>query len=103
MTVRAVLRGIVGVAVLKFISVIFNGYVLNLLWGWFVVPVFGLPHLSIVPAIGIAIVISYLTHQLPNIKEEKMELREKIARNTAIAIREPLLALFFGWIVHFFI
>ena len=65
--------GIVCVALAMAIGSIFNGYALSVLWGWFVVPVFGLPQISIVPAIGIAIVVSYLTYQMHDCKKEENE------------------------------
>lgn len=37
-------------------SVVWRGYVMAVLWGWFMVPPFGLPSLSIPFAIGISIV-----------------------------------------------
>ena len=103
MTALAILGGIVGVAVLMVASSIFNGYALSVLWGWFVVPTFGVPVLGIVPAIGIAMVVSYLTHQIDtHKKEEKRSFGKTIAHSTVFAILKPSLALFFGWVVHLF-
>ncbi|TSC73972.1 MAG: hypothetical protein G01um101444_416 [Parcubacteria group bacterium Gr01-1014_44] len=103
MTALAILGGIVGVAVLMVASSIFNGYALSVLWGWFVVPTFGAPALGIVPAIGIATVVAYLTHQIDtNKKEEKRSFGETIAYSTAITFLKPSFALLFGWVVHLF-
>jgi hypothetical protein len=41
-----------------------SGWVLVYLWGWFVVPGFHRPALRISEAIGLAIVVSYLTYQI---------------------------------------
>ena len=43
-------------------SLILNGLVLKKLWGWFVVANFGLKPLSIPSAIGIALIVSFLTY-----------------------------------------
>lgn len=105
MSALTVFGGVIGVATLMVISSIFNGYALSVLWGWFVVPVFHLPELSIVPAIGIAMVVSYLTYQENNCEKEKEErgsFGEVIMLGTMAAIIKPLFALFFGWIVHLF-
>jgi len=102
MTALAVLGGIVGVGFLMVFSSIFNGYALSVLWGWFVVPTLGAPALHIVPAIGVAMVVSYLTYQTHNCQKEKKSFGETIAEGTAMAILKPSFALFFGWIVHLF-
>ena len=37
---------------------IWRGYVLSVLWAWFIVPLFGLPALSIPLAIGLMVIVS---------------------------------------------
>ncbi|MBI2466133.1 MAG: hypothetical protein HYV66_02820 [Candidatus Sungbacteria bacterium] len=102
MIALAVLGGIVGVGLLMVLTSIFNGYALNVLWEWFIVPTFGAPNLGIVPAIGVAMVVSYLTHQTHNCKKEERNFGEMVAEGAARAVVNPSLALFFGWIVHLF-
>ena len=102
MTALAVLGGIVGVGFLMVFSSIFNGYALSVLWGWFVVPTFDAPALGLVPAIGVMIVVSYLTDQTHDCKKEENSFGNKIVEGTATAILRPSFALFFGWIVHLF-
>lgn len=43
---------------------IVNGWVASILWAWFLVPL-GAPAISVVPAIGIALIVGCLTHQYP--------------------------------------
>ena len=102
MTALAVLGGIVGVGFLMVFSSIFNGYALSVLWGWFVVPTFGAPALGVVPAIGVAMVVSYLTYQTHDCKKEETTFGETIAKGTMMVVLKPSFALFFGWIVHLF-
>ena len=102
MTALAVLGGIVGAGFLMVFSSIFTGYTLSVLWGWFVVPTFGVPALHIVPAIGVAIVVSYLTYQTHDCVKEEMSYGKAIGKGIAMAILKPSLALFFGWIVRLF-
>ena len=108
MTAGAVLGRVVSVVFLMIFASIFNGYVLSVLWGWFVVPTFAAPTLGVVPAIGIALVVGYMTHQMRDKifrdedKKEEPKFRQIMARGTAFAILKPLNALFFGWIVHLF-
>ncbi len=100
----AILGGIVGVGALVCFDSIISGYVLTVLWDWFMVPTFGLPQLSLVPAIGMALVVSYLTYQrIPSSeKEDKEELGLTIAKAVFRTLMHPALVLLFGWIVHQF-
>lgn len=41
---------------------IWGGYVLTCLWGWFVVPTFALPPLTLAQAIGVSLIVGYLTN-----------------------------------------
>ncbi len=87
------------------LSAMLNGYALSVLWGWFIVPTFGLPQLSVVAAIGVAMVVGYLTnHQQPE-KEDPYDDRsfgQKMGPVIALAVMKPIFALTFGWIVHLF-
>ena len=83
---------------------ILNGYVLSVLWVWFVVPIFGLPALSIISAIGVSMVVSYLTYHDAGYKKEKTEadLTRSFAHMVAVMIIRPSFVLLFGWILNCF-
>lgn len=99
----AILGGFVLVVALIVISSICNGYALSVLWGWFIVPIFHLPQLSIPTAIGIALVIGYLTKQeTHDSKDDDRSFGEIMTRATVLSILKPAIALLFGWIVHLF-
>lgn len=102
MTFLAVLGIIFGVGLLMIASSIFNGYVLSVLWGWFVVPIFDAPSLGLIPAIGVALVAGYLTYQDHNCKRESKSFPEELLRSIFMAILKPSFALFFGWVFHLF-
>lgn len=73
-----------------------NGFVLTKLWTWFLVP-FGLPELNLVQAIGIAMVIGFLTKQhIPSNKDEKAWIP------MFHLYGGPIITLFIGWIVTLF-
>lgn len=73
-----------------------NGYVVATLWEWFVEPTFvSAPHLSIPAAIGIALIVRYLTAEHP-------EPEFKGGSRFAFALSYPVLALAVGWIVKEF-
>lgn len=53
---------ILGYIVVTAMLSILNGIVLADLWLWFVVPIFHLPILQTVQAMGLALIVSYTTH-----------------------------------------
>lgn len=83
-----------GVVALIPFSVMWRGFVLSVLWGWFMVPTFSLPALKVAPAIGLALVVSYLTHQYSKKGDE-----DGIGRAVAHAALVPAFALLTGWVV----
>lgn len=111
--------GLIAFFVLSLVAVsIFNGYVLTVLWGWFVVPTFpNIPALTLVPAIGIAGILRLMTGQYKPgstesgdekklTEEERWALIKKgwvkWADVTFQMFAATGMSLFFGWILHFF-
>jgi putative Mn2+ efflux pump MntP len=94
--------GFVGVLALLTLSSMWRGYVLTVLWGWFVVPTFGLSALALAPAIGLAMVVSFLTHQSDATKEQEGDFSTRMARAAGYALVMPALVLGIGWVVHQF-
>jgi hypothetical protein len=78
---------------------LFSGYVLSVLWGWFLVPLLGLPEITISGAIGIAIIVGYLTHQTQPTEDESF--RDRMFEAIGMAIFKPTFVLFIGWLVTF--
>ena len=93
------------IAILVTISTVVNGFVLIKLWNWFIIPTFDkMPTLSLVPAIGLGLVVSFLTYQ--EIDCQKKESNETLLKATInpllIAIFRPLIVLLLGWILQLF-
>lgn len=89
-----VITGIVaGLPLLLLVSSCVNGWVLTKLWAWFMVPIFHLPALTLWPAIGVAMVIRFLTYQDTNNKRG-------IGESVALAVIQPIVSLGFGWLIH---
>lgn len=84
----------VGMMALTILLILWGGFVLSILWGWLIVPVFSVPDIGIAEAIGLTIILS-LTVKSRSDKENKELVYQGIAT--------PLVALFLGYIVHFFI
>lgn len=93
--------GILVLPALVALSAMWRGYVLSILWLWFVVPLFGLPPLGVVTAIGLCLVVgmfSSTTHC-----DDNRSAIEKVITPILQAAIAPALALFIGSIVRGFL
>jgi hypothetical protein len=92
------LVGIIILFLVLAVGFIQEGFVLIKLWNWFALPLFpNLPILNIPQAIGISILLGFLTHQYMELPELKTT-EEKGKRAVSILIR-PWVVLLFGYIV----
>ena len=91
--------------VTSFVAWIWSGWVLTKLWHWFVVPFFEAHELRIPVAIGLAIIVGYLTKEVSPSSKPKVEksTSEHLIEFATIAILKPLVAFVVGWIVHLFV
>lgn len=80
------------------IGVVWSGFVLSILWGWFAVPIFGLPPIGLAGAIGVATVVGLLTHQYVNTSSDQDKTKAAWNAVGYMAIR-PLFALITGFVV----
>lgn len=98
-------RGILAV-ITTGVGALVNGFVLVRLWTWFAVPSLGVRQISFVPAIGIGLLVSFLTHQntppYPGDAEKSMELSDAIGSAIVNVVVDPLYALVIGWVVSLF-
>ena len=80
---------------------IVNGWALRILWGWFVVPTFDVPHLSIPVAIGIAVIAGFLTHGVHHqtSQDNQEDKLKRMVENACYQFLNPLFCLGVGWIV----
>lgn len=79
---------------------LWRGYVLSVLWGWFIVPTFNAPALSLAMAIGVAIVVGMFTASIPTKKKDE---EDKALSNYFVnGFIAPALSLLFGYIVTLF-
>lgn len=87
---------ILGVTVLY--SIWAYAYVGNILWEWFMVPIFGLPALTLAKAFGISILVrlwtlQYFTSKDKDERDNKEKIMELVGR-----IISPWYFLLMGWI-----
>lgn len=86
-----------GIVASVFLLAIFKGWVLTVSWAWFVIPVFHLPELSTVQAIGVCMVAQLIIPTaIP--KTDK----DKAVENMLYPWLVPVLALGIGWVVKSF-
>lgn len=80
-------------------SMLFNGWVLQTLWLWFLVPAFRFPAITIWTAIGIRVIAGLLTsYSWPS--DEDKEIGERIVRAIAMAFVYPSIVLGIAWMVR---
>ena len=83
-------------------GMIWRGYALSVLWGWFVVPFVGLPEMNIPTAIGIAALVG-LTVMAQSPQSDGDEAWEKLVHGVMLIAAAPAVALLVGWIVKGFL
>lgn len=76
--------GLVGLAILR-------GFVLSVLWGWFLVPL-GVTDIGIAGAIGISFIISMFT------ANNSGKVAESVTKAISTAVLTPSVILLLGWI-----
>lgn len=93
----AVLGGFAAAAV----GVLYYAFVMTVLWGWFVVPTFLVPQLSISVAIGLL----FTTALFREISWSNMSAAKDFDSKYKLlaTLGKPTLILFFGWIAHQFV
>jgi hypothetical protein len=101
MAVAVFLFAMVAAPVIVALGAMWEGWVLAILWGWFVVPVFGLPALSVPVAIGLCLIASVLTNHKTGKEAEKEDVG--LGMTVGVLLLKPGIALLAGWIVTKFI
>lgn len=90
------------VVIFTVISVLVNGWVISLLWLWFIVPLFHLPSITILQAFGLALIIGRLTKFDVDVRAPERSTIDKILHVFGVGIASPLFTLLFGWIIFQF-
>ena len=77
------------------LSIVIRGYVLAVMWEWFVLPVTYFAELNIPQAIGLSVLVAMMTKDL-NVKKEKIPPAERWGQ----MVLGPFVLLGIGWILH---
>lgn len=79
---------------------ILQGWTIGQLWGWFIVPTFHAPALSIPVALGMGCIVGMFTanHSGGKSDDSEQSLGGRMMTLTFSQMLKPLIFLFFGWI-----
>jgi len=83
-------------------TTIWRGFVITHLWAWFVVSTFGLAPLTIVQAIGLSLIVAFLTFQYIH-DSDKENFAEKLVGAMVFSFIWPAMCLLIGYIVQLFL
>ena len=81
------------------VGAVVKGWAFIKLWGWFVVPAFGLPGVTMAQAIGIGALISLLTHQISECEKEEKSIIARTFSTCMGLILGPIVVVGFAWLV----
>ena len=98
---KAVFLGCVGlityIVAMAVVGSILGGWSTAVLWGWFIVPTFGLPNIGLVQAIGLHLVINSII--VSQVDEQEDEIEDWFPKAIGRAVGAPLASVALGWIV----
>ncbi len=80
------------------VATIWGGYVLSVLWGWFMVPIFALPALSIAQAIAVKLTVRVITYT-DYTTAKKGDDEKEVWLDIIKAFFIPLVVLGLAWII----
>ncbi len=89
-----------GLSLIMVAQITWNGFVITILWGWFVVPHFGVAPLNIPTAIGLGMVALLFSRGQILLEDE---YQKSLIMRKAYNFFEPALLLLIGWIATWFI
>lgn len=88
------MKSLLAAVSLDILFILFQGWTLSLLWGWYIVPTFNIPDLSVVNAIGISILVGGCL--FVSIPDYRTSLEKSLSRSLNIVT-----VLGIGWLFHF--
>lgn len=90
---------IIGAIIILSPVAIWRGYVLSLLWLWFIVPTFNAPVLSVAVAMGVSVIAGLFTANLSKSKEDE---ESDLPYTFFVGLITPALSLLFGYLISVF-
>jgi len=88
---------LIGALALAPVNAILDGWAIATIWRWFIVQAFGVPTLSMPQAIGLGLMVRYLTYRYTG--KDDRETSDQIVAALAV----PVLYVLLGWTVTLFL
>jgi hypothetical protein len=89
-----------GLIVVLVFSVTAYAFVLQNMWGWFIVPVFHLPSITLAEAVGLDLMVSLLRINNPTTKTEGETIGDILTKGLGKVFGLAGSCLLLGWIAH---
>lgn len=93
----AVIIGFALIAGVMFVTAAWRGYVLSVVWGWLVVPIFHLAPITIIGAVTLSLIVGFLTQHATSTEEQP------VGQTLMMAFIYPLIVLIFAFFAKGFI
>jgi hypothetical protein len=87
--------------ILMVLSTIIGGFILTKFWNWFVIPIFYFNQITIIQAIGLSFLISYIRFDYKKANNDNLTFEDFIKQFITAIILSGLLFLI-GYIIHLF-
>jgi hypothetical protein len=81
------------------VSMVLYGVVISYLWAWFVVVPFGIKALTLGQAIGLGMLVSFITYHDVDVKAPERSPWASVGRALGLAFVRPGFVLLFGYVI----
>ncbi len=105
-----VLLGCIGIIILFVFmmgySIVVGGYVISILWAWFITPIFAIPVPAIIACSGLAVFTSYITGVASNSAVAAAKRKDEGSDSSymvIVGLIHPWMVLGLGWLIHQFV
>lgn len=94
--------GCTAVVIAYLAGVVLSGWVLVVLWGWFVLPVFRVAAPSIAQACGLGLFLRFMVQNYYSYDRSKTYTGQDVAVAVLMMVVYPLVVLGIGWFIYQF-
>jgi len=89
---------LLGVPLGIFVGVPLKAWTLTVLWGWFAVPNFNAAPLSMLQAITVTLIASFILYRAPD-QEDERPVSQQMVTAIVLMFLHPAMSLLFGWLI----
>lgn len=80
-------------------GILVDGFILSVVWNWFMPLIFGLPELTIVESLAVSLVAGLFVSTRYKSEKEYANMSELVAYFIVVSVLKLVLVLGFGWIL----